>query len=63
MQESQNGCKRNNLRADEETQLTVARTQKKEEQNDSGVRPAGREDQGIDSEVCNKKEQSKRDNK
>ena len=42
MEESQNGCSRNNLRVDEEKQLTVERTRQQEEEEDTGIRPAGR---------------------
>ena len=42
MQKSQNGCKRNNLRAGEGKQLTVARTKQQEDEEDTGLRPAGR---------------------
>ena len=38
---------RNNLRADEEKQLTVARTKQQEEEEDTGIRPVGRENDGI----------------
>ena len=38
MEESQNGCKRYNLRADEE---------KQQEEEDTGIRPVGRENKGI----------------
>ena len=37
MQENQNGCKRNNLRAGEGKQLSVAMTKQQEEQEDTGV--------------------------
>ena len=44
MQKSQNGCKRNNRRAGEGKQLTVARvTNQQEKEEDTGLRPAGRE--------------------
>ena len=44
MQEGQNGCKKNNTRADEERQITVARTNQQEgEEEDSGMKPVGRE--------------------
>ena len=46
-QESQNGCKRNNLRACEGKQLPVARTKQPEEEEDTGLRPAGRGNKGI----------------
>ena len=59
MQESQNGCKRNNLRADEETQLTVARTNQQEEEEDSGISSVGSKDNGIKREVSNITEQRK----
>ena len=51
MQESQNGCKRNNLRADEEKQLTVVRTKQQEEEEDTGIRPVGRENKGTKREI------------
>ena len=43
MQESQNGCKKNNLRADEDKQLIkLLRTkQQEEEEEDTGKRPVG----------------------
>ena len=43
MQKSQNGCKRNNLGAGEGKQLTIARTKQQETEEDTGLRPAGRE--------------------
>ena len=45
MQEDQKGCKKNNTRTEEE-QTTAARTkQHEDEQEDAGIRPAGREKQ------------------
>ena len=44
MQEDQKGCK--NIRAEEE-QITAARTkQREDEEEDAGIRPAGRENKG-----------------
>ena len=43
MQEDQKGCKKNNIRAEEE-QITTARTKQHEDEvEDTGTRPAGRE--------------------
>ena len=43
MQEDQKGCKKNNIRVEDE-QITAARTrQHNDEEEDTGVRPAGRE--------------------
>ena len=43
MQEDQKGCKMNNIRAEEE-QITAARTKQHEDkEEDTGIRPAGRE--------------------
>ena len=43
MQEDQKGCIKNNIRAEEE-RTTAARTkQHKDEEEDSGIRPAGME--------------------
>ena len=55
MQESQNGCKRNSLCADEGKQLNGARTKQQEEKNDTGMRPVGRENKGIRRELRQKK--------
>ena len=52
MEESQNDCKRYNLRADEE---------KQQKEEDTGIRPVGRENKVI--KRGNKNEQSKQDNK
>ena len=42
MQEDQKGCKKNNIRAEEE-QTTAARAkQREDEKEDTGIRPAGR---------------------
>ena len=42
MQEDQKGCKKNNIRAEEE-QITAARTkQHADEEEDTGITPAGR---------------------
>ena len=38
----QKGCKKNNIRAEEE-QTTAARTKQHEDEEDIGIRPAGRE--------------------
>ena len=46
MQEDQKGCKKNNIRAEEE-QITVARAkQHEDEEEDTGIRPAGKEKSG-----------------
>ena len=46
MQEDQKGCKKNNVRAEEE-QATAARTkQHEDEEIDTGIRPAGRKKLG-----------------
>ena len=43
MQEDQKGCKKNNIRAEEE-QITAARTKQHEgDEEDTGIRPEGRE--------------------
>ena len=41
MQEGQTSCKRSNLRADEEKQLSVARTKQQEEEEDTSIRRWG----------------------
>ena len=47
MQEDQKGCKKNNIRAEEE-QITAARTKQHEDvEGDTGIRPAGRENKGT----------------
>ena len=57
MQEDQKGCNKNNIRADEE-QITAARTkQHEDEEEDTGMRPAGRENTGTKREP-RQKEQS-----
>ena len=57
MQEGQNGCKYNSIRAIEE-QITVARTkQQEEEKENSGVRPVGRESKGIKREIRQARQQ------
>ena len=38
---------RKNLRADEEKQLSIARTKQQEEEEDAGIGPVGRESNGI----------------
>ena len=51
MEETQNGCKRYNLRSGEEKQLTVAQTKQQEEEEDTGTRPVGKENKGIHREI------------
>ena len=49
MQEDQKGCKKNNVRADEE-QITATRTkQHKDEEEDTGIRPKKIEDKKADT--------------
>ena len=47
MQEGQTSCKRSNLRADEEKQLSVARTKEQEGEEANRIRPVGRENKRI----------------
>ena len=47
MQEGKTSCKRNNVRADEQKQLSVARTKQQEEEEVTSIRPVGRENKGI----------------
>ena len=57
MQEDQNGCKKNNIHAEEE-QITAGRTkQRDEEEEDTGIRPAGRENTGTMTEKRQTKEE------
>ena len=57
-------CKNNSIHAEEE-QITVARTKHHgEEEEDTGIRPAGRENKGTKREAAQKKKQAnKQDNK
>ena len=51
MQEDQKGCKKNNIRAEEE-QIIAARTkQHEDEEEDTGKRPAGRGNKGTKDEA------------
>ena len=62
MQEDQKGYKNNNIRAEEE-QITAARAkQHEDEEEDTGIRPARRENTGTKRET-RQKELNKRDNK
>ena len=66
MQKRQKCCKRNNLRAGEGKQLTVARTkQQEEEEEDTSLRPVGGGNKVIEGEkkATAQNEQSKQDNK
>ena len=60
MQEDQKGCKKNNVRAEEE-QTTAARTKQHEgEEEDAGIRPAGREKLGnTERNTAKKKKQAR----
>ena len=64
MQEDQKGCKKNNIRAEGE-QTTAARTkQHEDEEEDTGIRAAGREKRREQREKQGKKNKtSKQDNK
>ena len=58
IQEDQKGCKKNNMRAEEE-QLTAARTKQHEDkEEDTGIRPAGGKKRGTTRET-QQKEQNK----
>ena len=60
IQEDQKGCKKNNIRAEEE-QITAARTkQREDEEEDTGIRPAEREkNKGTKRETRQKNKISK----
>ena len=54
MQEDQKGCKKNNIRVEEE-QTTAARTKHHEgEEEDTGIRPAGRKNKETKRETRQK---------
>ena len=56
MQEDQKGCKKNNIRAEEE-QVTTGRTkQQEDEEEDTGIRPAGRENKETKRETRQKEQ-------
>ena len=61
MQEDQKGCKKTNVRAEEE-QITAARTKQHEDkEEDTGIRPAGREQNKGTKGETRQQEQNKRD--
>ena len=61
MQVDQKGCRKNNVRAEEE-QTTAARTKHEVEEEDTGRRPAGRE-RIREQRETRPKEPNKQDNK
>ena len=60
MKEGQKGCKYNSIPADEEEPITVARTkQQNEEEENTGIRPVGRENKGTKRERQGKTKKNK----
>ena len=57
MTQDQKGCKKNNIRAEEE-QTTAARTKHEDEEN-TGIRPAGRKNKGTKRNTAKRTKQAR----
>ena len=58
MQEDRKGCKKNNTRRAEE-QITAPRTKRHEDEEVTGIRPAGRENKGTKRNKAKKKKHAR----